>query len=259
MGNEIDSRFEPWTQELLSRNNCTDMNGLSSEMISDEIDEIKGAIDNERLWTKGAPTPDVSDMHRQNIQTLREYMSFLTELKNSKESVGDIKQIRFIDTHYNELFRIPDGGRIVVTRPEGELYPGVQEQWVGTCKYLDDSHTQINDECFHICQFAEKMERIGAAVQPETEPEMVSGYRITRRVFVGDKVFKFGVNPNAAQPYATWQGYRDPARGNDWGHYWSDRSTANRDFFLRINSERTGQPYDHTTLIKQRSDRGDAR
>ena len=32
------------------------------------------------------------------------------------------KEIRFITPNYDELFRIPDGGSIVVTRPEGEEY-----------------------------------------------------------------------------------------------------------------------------------------
>jgi len=171
----------------------------------------------------------------------------------------DGKEIRFIDSHYHELFRIPDGGRIVVTRPEGEMYPGVCEEWVGTCKYLDAAHVSINGECYHRCQFAEIQERIGSTVKPEGDPEVVGGYRITRRTFVGDKIFKFGVCPNAPKPYATWQSYRDSSRGCDWGHYWSDKSTAERDFFLRADAERTGKPYDYTKLIKQRQDRGDAR
>jgi len=35
------------------------------------------------------------------------------------------KEIRFITPDYKELFRIPDGGSIVVTRPEGEQYIGI--------------------------------------------------------------------------------------------------------------------------------------
>lgn len=169
----------------------------------------------------------------------------------------DAKMIRFIDPHYNELFRIPDGGRIVVTRPMGEMYPGVGEQWVGTCRYLDECHVSINGECYHICQFAEIQARIGSAVEPETEPELIGGYTVNRRTTVGDKVFKLGQNPKAAQPYATWQGYTDPALGNDWGHYWPDKRTAERDLFLRADSARTGESYDYTTLIKQDKSRTD--
>jgi hypothetical protein len=170
--------------------------------------------------------------------------------------MSDNKEIQFIDPNYKELFRIPDGGRIVVTRPMGEMYPGVQEEWVGHCKYLNETHAEINGECYHICQFAEIQQRIGSTVKPETEPEMIGGYRVTCRTTVGDKVFKLGENPKAAQPYATWQGYTDPERGNDFGHYWRDKHTAKRDLFLRADSERTEQPYDHTKLKKENKSRG---
>ena len=171
--------------------------------------------------------------------------------------MSENREIRFIKPDYTELFRIPDGGHIVVTHPIGELYPGVQEEWVGNCRYLDEAHVNINGECYHICQFAEIQQKIGSVVKPEIEPEMVGNYRITHRTTVGNKVFKFGVNKSAAQPYATWQGYTDPALGNDWGHYWSDKSTAQHDLFLRADSERTGGFYDHTMLIdKNDRDRG---
>lgn len=174
--------------------------------------------------------------------------------------MNDTKEICFIDPHYTELFRIPDGGRIVVTRPMGEMYPGVQEQWIGVCKYLDECHTEINGECFHICQFAEIQQRVGSTVQPETEPEMVGSYRVTHRTIVGDKIFKFGVNPKAVQPYGTWQSYRDNPTCNDWGHYWSDRSAASTDLFRRADAERRGVSYDHTKLLdKKPKDKGDAR
>jgi hypothetical protein len=160
--------------------------------------------------------------------------------------MSDQKQIRFIDPNYNELFCIPDGGHIIVTRPDGE-------QWVGKCKYLDAYHTEINGDCFHICQFAEIQQRIGATYMPEVEPEIIGGYRITARTFVNDKVFKFGHNPQAPSPYATWQGYQGKPDCNDWGHYWSDKSTARQDFFLRADAERTGKSYDHTNLIQQKT------
>jgi hypothetical protein len=167
------------------------------------------------------------------------------------------EEIRFIDPEYNELFRIPDGGRIVVTRPMGEMYPGVQEQWIGTCKYLDECHTEINGECYHICQFAEIQQRIGSLVEPETEPEYIGGYRVQARTIVGGKVFKYGHNPDAAEPYATWQCFKGEDDRNSFGHYWSDKHTAQRDFFLRADAERTGRPYDHAALIKQQKKRDD--
>lgn len=69
------------------------------------------------------------------------------------------KDIRFIDSSYNELFRIPDGGYIQADFPD--------ETIIKPCKYLDDYHTQIGNRVFHICEFAEIMERLGANYQAE--------------------------------------------------------------------------------------------
>ncbi|MDL2225057.1 hypothetical protein LJC20_02465 [Eubacteriales bacterium OttesenSCG-928-M02] len=148
------------------------------------------------------------------------------------------KEIRFIDPNYNELFRIPDGGNVVITHPGGE-------QGVNTCKYIDDTHFYLDGECLHICQFAEIMMSNGSMVEPEKEPELVGNYHIIRRIPVNDKVYVMGHNPDAAQPYATWQGYRDTP-DKDWGHYFSKRADAWGDLLCRADAERTGVPYDYT-------------
>lgn len=69
------------------------------------------------------------------------------------------KDIRFIDSRYNELFRIPDGEYVQVNFPS--------ETIIKPCKYLDDYHTQIGNRVFHICEFAETMERLGGNYQAE--------------------------------------------------------------------------------------------
>ena len=71
------------------------------------------------------------------------------------------KDIRFIDSHYNDLFRIPDGSCIQIHYPD--------ETVVKPCKFLDEYHTQIGYNVFHICQFAEIMERNGATYMAEPE------------------------------------------------------------------------------------------
>jgi len=165
----------------------------------------------------------------------------------------EVRQIRFIDPQNNELFRMSDGGTLAITHPKGEFYPGVQEQWLGICKYVDDNHFEIKGERLNIRHFIEYHQRIGAECAPEPEPEMIGGYRITARTFVGDKIFKRGINPDATQPYATWQSYVDDPKRNDWGHYWSDGGTALKDFGRRIDAERRGVPYDHTSLSEQKT------
>ena len=70
--------------------------------------------------------------------------------------------IRFIDSHYKELFRIPDGGQIRIIYPDGEtLTKG--------CRYIDNYHVEVGTgscNLFHICEFAERMEASCAVVEP---------------------------------------------------------------------------------------------
>ena len=70
------------------------------------------------------------------------------------------RDIRFIDSHYKDLFRLPDGGSIRITFSDGESA-------VRKCSYIDEYHTLIGKNVFHICQFAELMERNGSTYQPE--------------------------------------------------------------------------------------------
>lgn len=67
--------------------------------------------------------------------------------------------IRFITPDYKELFRLPDGDKIRITRKDGE-------QLDRTCRYIDDYHLEVGSELYHICQFAEIMERNGNTVVP---------------------------------------------------------------------------------------------
>ena len=80
------------------------------------------------------------------------------------------KQIRFIDSHYNLKFYIPDGGKIRITFRDGHTADRV-------CKYIDDYHLYVGNCCYHICEFAEKMELSGSKVEPinQSEPSKKSG------------------------------------------------------------------------------------
>ena len=74
------------------------------------------------------------------------------------------KEIRFIDSRYNELFRIKDGESITVKFSDGSMSDR-------KCTYIDDYHTKIGYNVFHICEFAELMERGGSTYRPEGTPE----------------------------------------------------------------------------------------
>ena len=69
------------------------------------------------------------------------------------------KDIRFIDSHYKNLFHIPDGGHIQIDYGN--------ETVVKPCTFIDEYHTQVGNNVFHICQFAEVMERNGNHYQAE--------------------------------------------------------------------------------------------
>lgn len=85
---------------------------------------------------------------------------FDSHIKNAE------KGIRFINSNYKTLFTIPDGDTIQITLENGEQYTRI-------CRYIDDYHFQtINGfeekyvNMFHICQFAELMERNGNTIIP---------------------------------------------------------------------------------------------
>lgn len=70
--------------------------------------------------------------------------------------------IRFITPGYKELFRIPDGDHIRILCSDGSHMDR-------SCRYIDEYHVEIGsdwDNLYHICQFAEMMERNGNAVIP---------------------------------------------------------------------------------------------
>lgn len=70
--------------------------------------------------------------------------------------------IRFIDSRYKELFRIPDGDQIRI-QYQDDAHSDC------TCRYIDDYHVEVvggRGELYHICQFAERMERNGGTVIP---------------------------------------------------------------------------------------------
>ena len=69
--------------------------------------------------------------------------------------------IRFINSSYDTLFRIPDGGTVEVQFPD--------RKFSAKCEYVDDYHTLVGDTVFHICEFAEMVEHQHGSVHPEPE------------------------------------------------------------------------------------------
>ena len=104
--------------------------------------------------------------------------------------------IRFIDSRYKELFRIPDGGCVKINLNNGGTL-------FGKCKYIDDYHFtliqagRMYGNTYHIHQFAEINERNGNVVEPVEESEYLreSDIRFAERhieKLTVDKFFKTG-------------------------------------------------------------------
>lgn len=85
---------------------------------------------------------------------IKEYLD--RHLKNAE------KGIRFIDSNYKPLFTIKDGEKVRILFEDGSSEERI-------CRYIDEYHVEVGyGSCnlFHICEFAERMERIGATYLP---------------------------------------------------------------------------------------------
>ena len=67
------------------------------------------------------------------------YVSDLLNSHMEKAAQG----IRFIDSRYKELFRLPDGGNIIITHTDGEKIKAY-------CRYIDETHAEIGKNTYHI-------------------------------------------------------------------------------------------------------------
>lgn len=70
------------------------------------------------------------------------------------------KGIRFIDSHYKTLFYIDDGGSISINFGDGKC----EERY---CRYIDQTHVEVGNNLYHICEFAERMEANGYTYEPQ--------------------------------------------------------------------------------------------
>ena len=87
------------------------------------------------------------------------------------------KSIRFITSDYTDLFRIEDGCTILVTFPD--------RQFVERCGYIDDYHLKIGNSVYHICEYAEMLERNGGHCEPAPETALDrAAWQIGRRGYL---------------------------------------------------------------------------
>ncbi len=70
------------------------------------------------------------------------------------------KEIRFVDSSFQQLFMLPDGANIILTELDGT-------QRILPCHYIDAYHVQVGEDSYHILEFAELQEQRGAIYTPE--------------------------------------------------------------------------------------------
>lgn len=75
-----------------------------------------------------------------------------------------MQKIRFINSDYQTLFEINDGDQIKIEFPD-------RETQIRQVLYIDDCHIKTKreghrDRSYHICEFAEQMERMNAIYKP---------------------------------------------------------------------------------------------
>lgn len=68
------------------------------------------------------------------------------------------KRVRFITSGYVTLFFVDDGGEIEI-RVDGIWQKAI-------CRYIDEYHVKIGSSVYHICEFAETMERLDQPCRP---------------------------------------------------------------------------------------------
>lgn len=133
------------------------------------LDEVVNRIDPTHDVLKAARDAAVEEAGLGGIEVAQ---VGLTSLKDFRES--DIRRrsiwepetlprddLRFIDSSYHEQFRLPNDGRIEVEYPD--------RTFSAPCEYIDDYHAYIGSEVYHMCQFAEILERGGGVCRPEPE------------------------------------------------------------------------------------------
>lgn len=97
------------------------------------------------------------------LRTLERLKDARAAYRRSHMDEPEERSIRFITSNYDELFRLPDGGKVRIEYPD--------QSFIAPCTYIDDYHAQIGGEVYHICQFAELLERGKGKASPE--PEML--------------------------------------------------------------------------------------
>ncbi len=134
-------------------------------------DDVMRRIDPTHDYLKAARDAAIKEAGLDGIEVAQVGLTSLKDFRYSdigRRSMWEPETIpkddlRFIDNSYQEQFRIPNGGKIEVEYPD--------RTFSAPCEYIDDLHAYIGGEVYHMCQFAEIIERNGGVCRPEAELE----------------------------------------------------------------------------------------
>lgn len=122
---------------------------------------MKGEFGNDREWGIRVDTDRYSYLMRLNPNRGKYNLYCYCYVREWLEQHMEAARhgIRFINPHYEELFRIPDGDMIRIFTSRGETLDRM-------ARYIDEYHVEVDRDLFHICEFAERMEEAGNTVIP---------------------------------------------------------------------------------------------
>lgn len=139
---------------------------ISADAVMDRIDPTHdwlaaardAAIEEAGLDSGPLGGSDVAQVGLTSLKDFRESEIYRRTLFEPETLPKD--DLRFIDSGYQEQFRIPNGGTIEIEYPDRTVS--------AKCEYIDDYHAYIGSEVYHMCQFAEVVEQGGGTVRPES-------------------------------------------------------------------------------------------
>lgn len=107
--------------------------------------------------------------------------------------------IRFINSSYDEIFRIPDGEKIKI------IYSDGREPVEKKCKNIDSYHLYVGNNVYHICEFAEMLEKIGAKCEPVLTDELCEKLSQSDDYRMRCTLARYGSDEQCAELFATTQ------------------------------------------------------
>ena len=140
--------------------------------------------------------------------------------------------IMVMDTHYylTNVHEFEPDESSYLLRFENPLEV-VADAWEQRCE-------DISDMSFALEEVLGKKDALRdyALAQEENPAEVIRGYEIREsNVFSTDRGFALAVNPEAVQPFVTWQFTEDNGnREYYWGHYFTKEQDATADYAARV-------------------------